>query len=1026
MRALVIVLIAFSTGAAHAAGTIFTTLLGDGYQSYAAAVASDAQGNTYVGGMTAAPDFPTTTGVFQPAYAGDYDAFVAKLRPDGKVVWATYLGGSGEDWATGIALDNAGNVWVCGTTNSTNFPIVNGMPGAPTGVPGVAPGVPYFAFVAKLSSDGTKLLYSTLLGGGGGGGAAGIALDSSGDAVVAVNANSATQYGIQVTKLNPQGAVQSSYFHQGGTATAMALDSSGDVYVTGCSGDLGLVFSTPQVQQAIVFKISADGSAKLWENTLGTSAQSTAWALAVDAAGAVWVGGGTSSANFPLVNPLQNTLEARPLFRTTDSGATWTPIDNLPFALPQTMVVDPTTPTTLYEATADLGIFKSLDGGATWTAASNGIAEANVLALAIDPANSQTLYAGASKVYKSTDGAQTWTAIDSPPMPGAQLVVEAQNPNNIYEVLVDTAGVGGPSNFRKSTDGGATWATIPFAGTPIFTLAADPRASGHLFAAGWLNQATPGGFGVPAFLQVLYTSVDGGANWTLAQTGYAFAQTIAVDGSTNPSTVYYGMQYKSADGGVTWTNVTPLPGAQSESESVAAIDSSGAVYASIGGGQIFVSHDHGQTWTAAGSPTAGQSIGSIVPAGSGTLFSTLGPAGFGPGTQSADGAAGFLSKFSANGSTLAYSTYLRGHQSTAVYSTAYHEPIVLYTQNWVSGIAFNSAGDAIVTGGTRATDFATVNPLQAANAGLADAFAAVISTDGSALKYSTYLGGSQDDGGLAIALDPQGNVILAGETWSGDFPITNGPVLAPGAAGAFIAKLTVPTAPVITSVVNGASFQPGIAAGSWVTIQGNNLANTARTWQLSDFTGNDLPESLSGVSVTIDGEPAFVEYISPSQINVQAPSDSAAGTVNVVVDNNGMSATAAAQLLAYAPAFFLNQGTNTAVATVIPGYIPVTSSAPAHPGDLVVLWGTGFGPTTPAAPAGVEVSGVPPTSTLPIVTVGGMQTPVISSVLTTGGAGLYQITIQLPAGLPTGAVAVQASIGGAQTQAGVSIFVGNP
>ena len=79
----------------------------------------------------------------------------------------------------------------------------------------------------------------------------------------------------------------------------------------------------------------------------------------------------------------------------------------------------------------------------------------------------------------------------------------------------------------------------------------------------------------------------------------------------------------------------------------------------------------------------------------------------------------------------------------------------------------------------------------------------------------------------------------------------------------------------------------GIEAGSWVTIQGSNLANTTRTWRSSDFVGDDLPTSLDGVSVSIDGQPAFVEYISPTQINVQAPSDSMVGAVNVVVDNNG-------------------------------------------------------------------------------------------------------------------------------------------
>lgn len=227
----------------------------------------------------------------------------------------------------------------------------------------------------------------------------------------------------------------------------------------------------------------------------------------------------------------------------------------------------------------------------------------------------------------------------------------------------------------------------------------------------------------------------------------------------------------------------------------------------------------------------------------------------------------------------------------------------------------------------------------------------------------------------------------------------------------------------ITKVVNAASFTAPIEAGSWVMIQGTDLAKDTRLWQSSDFNGNNLPTQLDGTSVTIDGIPAYVEYISPTQINVLAPADSTTGSVNVVVTNNGQSsAPATVQLQTYAPAFFMPPAYN-AIASALPNYTAVTSTAPAMPGDMVVLWGTGFGPTTPQVPAGTTVTGAPVTSTLPVVTVGGVQVPVISSVLTTGTVGLYQITIQLPANVPTGTPAVQASIGGMQTQPGVTLFV---
>jgi uncharacterized protein (TIGR03437 family) len=1032
MRELAIALLVLA-GTVHAAGAVFTTLLGDSYQSYSIAVTSDPQGNTYVAGVTAARDFPVTSGAYQTTLSGTDDTFVAKLGPDGKVIWATYLGGSWGSWAAGIALDGAGNVWVTGSTISTDFPLVDPIQTWPAN----APGDQAFAFVSKFSPDGTKLLYSTLLGstvGGATANSAGIAIDSAGNAYVAVNVNEATGYpgtqnppaqsGILVTKLTADVALVYSYFHPNGAAAAIALDSSGAVYVAGSSiandpNTATLVSAVPVPEQAIAFKLSPDGSTKLWETALGSSAQSAASAIAVDSAGELWIAGSTSSANFPLVHPLQNTLGTRPLWTSANFGATWTPIDNLPFALPQAIVVDPATPATLSLATADLGIFKSVDGGVTWTAVSSGIAASNVSALAIDPVHPQTLYAAASTtVYKSTDGAASWTAIDNPPAAPIQLFVDAQNPNNVYEVLLDTGGVPGTPNFRESSDGGVTWNTIPFVAPPMVTLALDPRVSGHLFAVGWANLAQPGSIGAPVLVQALYASVDGGATWTLVEpVNYSPVGGIVVDASTNPSTVYCDLTLKSADGGVTWSALSPLPGASSPGASSFAVDPSGTLYA-LSGGNAFISHDHAQTWAQISPP-----VGAIVPAGSGgVLYSPVSP-----GTQSAWGTAGFLSKISADGSTLEYSTYLRGHQSAPGHlaSNAYNEPALFLAQNWIAGIALDSTGDVIVTGGTRATDFPTANPVQSANAGQADAFAAVISADGSTLKYSTYLGGSLDDGALAAALDPRGNVIVAGQTWSLDFPATNGPPLDPTGAAAFVAKLTVPTTPVITSVVNGASFQPGIEAGSWVAIRGSNLANITRTWQASDFTGNDLPTSLSGVSVTIDGEPAFVEYISPTQINVLAPSDSTTGSVNVVVNNNSMvSAPATAQMQTYAPAFFIQPGTSFAFASLLPSYTLISSSVPAQPGDTVVLWGTGFGPTTPQAPASAIVSGAPIAPT-PTVTVGGVSVPVLSSILAAGSAGLYQIAIQLPANVPTGAVAIQAAVGGAKTQSGATILIGN-
>ncbi|MGP0070925.1 MAG: SBBP repeat-containing protein [Bryobacteraceae bacterium] len=1035
--------------ALHAAGPIFSTILAGSGQEYATSVASDAQGNVYVAGLTYSPDFPVTTGAFQTKFGGTCDAFIAKVGPGGNVIWSTYLGGILDDWGTGVALDNAGNVLVTGWTRSANFPLLN--PIQSTLDNGASDD--FDAFVAKLTPDGSKLLYSTFLGGAADDGVAGIAVDSAGNAYVAVSSNSVTgfpgiqnapdQGGIVVTKLAPQGTLAYSYFHPYGIPGGIALDAAGAIYVTGSNSPLNPSSATETFGPlgsgyAIAFKISPDGSKKIYETALGGSVLAGGAAIAVDSAGEAYVAGSTSSVDFPLVHPLQSSLGARPLWKSSDSGTTWTPLDNLPFALPQMLVTDPSASNTLYEATGDLGIFKSLDGGITWTQANTGVSNTNIQALAIDPVHPQTLYAAvnttsASAVYKTVNGANTWTLIDSPTLTISQLAVDAQNPNIVWEI--GTA-------LRKSTDAGATWNAVAFPGS-VQSMVLDPRVSGHLFAASAFVFCGP--FCSSGQNAYLYRSVDGGANWIQIPSSVAPNPPLIVDGSTNPSTVYDGLSFRSVDGGVTWSPINLPPGlGAGVGNYTMAVDPSGTLYVAVLGQSNYVSHDHGQTWTALSSfipPFAyealGPSIASIIPVGSGTIYAATDQTSSGGiGINISQGAtSGFVTKLSADGSSIVYSTYLRGH--TSMESSVFYEaePNVFQTQNWIGAIALDGAGNATVAGGTRAIDFPITMPAQASSAGLADAFAATISADGSKLNYATYFGGSGDDGALGATVDAQGDVIFAGQTWSSDFPNAGGLQLPFSYGNAFVVKVAPPGPPAISSVFNGASFLPGIEAGSWAMIQGTNLSNTypGRTWTASEIVNGNLPTSLDGVSVSIDGKPAFVYYISPTQINVQAPSDSAVGAVNVVVTNNGaVSAAGTAQLQSFAPAFFMYSGTNYAIASLVPDYAllgnpsVIAGTVAAKPGDTVTLWGTGFGATNPPVLAGTTVAGAPAVVTAPTVTVGGVAAQVISTVLADGSAGLYQVTIQLPATVPTGAVAVQASVGGVQTQAGVLLFVATP
>ena len=1037
------ILLSLLAGTVHA-GTVFSSILAGGGQEYATSVASDAQGNVYVVGLTYSPDFPVTARAFQTKFGGTCDAFIAKVGPDGKLLWSTYLGGILDDWATGVALDSAGNVLVTGYTRSANFPLVNPIQGTLDN----GASDDYDAFVAKFDPNGAKLLYSTFLGGAADDGAAGIALDAAGDAYVAVSTNSTTgypgtqtapnQFGIFVSKLNPAGALVYSFFHPYGGAAGIALDAAGNVYVTGTAystnpSTAAKNFGPAGSAEAMVFKISPDGSKKIYETTLGGSVQAAGAAIAVDSAGEAYIGGSTSSVDFPLVTPLQSSPGARPLWKSADSGATWTPMDNLPFALPQTMVVDPSTPTTLYEATADLGVFKSVDGGATWTAANSGIAVTNIQALAIDPVHPQTLYAAtapasdvsASTVYKTVNGAGVWTTVDSPPFSISQLAVDAQNPNIVWEI---------GSSLRKSTDAGATWNPVTFPSPGVRSMVLDPRVSGNIFAIS--NPVFCGfqcGSGQPGYI---YRSVDGGADWIQETLPAPSATLLLVDGSTNPSTVYDGLGARSVDGGVTWTPINPPPGGSSSTSTIA-VDPSGTLYAAVVQQGNYLSRDHAQTWTAIGAfippwgfEAFGPAVGSIVPAGSnGTLYATTNQTGTVPSwPPGAASASGFVTKLSADGSSIVYSTYLRGHASMESYVDYAAEPGVFLTQNWISAIAIDAAGNATVAGGTRAVDLPAANPAQAASAGLADAFLTTISADGGKLNYSTYFGGSQDDGALAVALDSQGNAIFAGQTWSGDFPVPGGSQLPFSYGNAFVVKLSM-APPAISAVVNAASNLSGpIAPGEIVVLFGSGFGPAQL---ISAHAGSDglYDAQLAGTSIQFNGISAPMIYTSSTQVAAIVPYGVTGASAQVTVTYQGQtSAPMTAAVAASAPGLFTLSSTGQGQAAAVnqDGSIN-TPSAPAPIGSILSLYATGEGRTSPTGVDGKPATAPLPTPILPVsVSIGGVT---INDLQYHGGApgevaGLLQINVQIPVGITAGsAVPVLIRIGNATSQAAVTIAV---
>jgi uncharacterized protein (TIGR03437 family) len=231
----------------------------------------------------------------------------------------------------------------------------------------------------------------------------------------------------------------------------------------------------------------------------------------------------------------------------------------------------------------------------------------------------------------------------------------------------------------------------------------------------------------------------------------------------------------------------------------------------------------------------------------------------------------------------------------------------------------------------------------------------------------------------------------------------------------------------VTAVLNAGSFQPGIASGAWVSIFGTNLSQRTYTWQASDIVDGKLPTSLQGVSVTINGLPAYIDYISPTQINVLAPDDATVGPVQVQVTTAQQTSNAmTAQKGPFAPAFLTLNGTSVAALHAdfslvgAPNVLPGAVTTAAKPGEIVLLYGVGFGGANPPQPAGQVVATAAPLATDVQIVIGGLAASVAFAGLVQ--SGLYQFNVTVP-NVPNGEATVAATIGGVPTQTGVSLTV---
>lgn len=723
----------------------FATIFGGGGSDQGHSIAVDSTGSIYVAGNTGSGNFPVVSGQSGSGF------FLAKISAAGDaLVYSTYLPfpGSGN-----YAVDSTGSVYFAST----------GRPGIPTPVVGPASlgncNVPDSKlYVARLSPDGSSLVYSGCIAGSSNQLPSAFAVDGAGNAYIAGTTTSASfplvnplpsipppGQGVQrayVLKVGPDGKLLYSTFFGGSSSAsirAIAADPAGSIYLTGVASPTGFPLKNPvqpappSSNPAFVAKIKADGSDLVYSTYFGGSNSDILSVIAADAAGNTYVAGSTTSGDFPTTsNALQPRFNGVVTYKSTDGGVNWSRSDlGLPGGV-ATVRVDPRNPSNIYLISSNR-VYRSGDKGATW----QPLLPTPAGSLWINPADS-TVYVSTTgpypfsnaSVFRSRDGGATF-AILSTGLSGTpnQMVFDPANPSVIYGRWGGAGGDNGnhggtTDGVYKSTDGGDTWKPTGLAGamTGCCGLAIDAAHPTTLYAS-----THQGG---------LMRSEDGGDTWTTI--GGEGSQ-ILVDSS---STLYVvsgaGILVQPA-GGTAIEKVAPSP------VSTLVIDPANSstwyvITSSYPATAIYKTTDSGDTWQplTRGLPnTPNISSLDIDPSAPGTLYmgaSTLYD--------------GFFAKLSPDGASLPYSTYLGGNGTDSV-----------------TTIATDAAGNTYLAGATDSSDFPLQAPFRTSGGGFAAKF-----DPANTLAWSSRLSGATP---TAMALGPAGEVYLTGSASSADFPTAN-------------------------------------------------------------------------------------------------------------------------------------------------------------------------------------------------------------------------------------------------------------
>jgi uncharacterized protein (TIGR03437 family) len=261
----------------------------------------------------------------------------------------------------------------------------------------------------------------------------------------------------------------------------------------------------------------------------------------------------------------------------------------------------------------------------------------------------------------------------------------------------------------------------------------------------------------------------------------------------------------------------------------------------------------------------------------------------------------------------------------------------------------------------------------------------------------------------------------------------------PGATETGPISGTFELAPVIQTVITAGSYGgfTSIAPATWIEIYGQNLGLTTSDWT-GAFVGNNAPTSVGGTTVTVGGEPLFIDYVSPGQVNGQVPSDVATSPQPVIVTTAAGSSTAftikvnATQPGLLAPTPFDINGTQYAVALfsdgfydLPPGLVSEVASRRAVPGDTIMLFGIGFGPVSDGTLAGVIDQNTNQVNASVDITIGGVSATIPYAGLTPGVVGLYQFNVVVPNIPASDTTPLTFTVDGTPGQQTLDLFIGN-